>query len=95
MSYRVEYDSQWKKEERTDSWGMRRVAMVCFFLFVFCLVVNLFWVQGRQLLLQVLVPGDAVVTLAHLEQLAQNLHQGTSVQTAVMEFCDGILQGCY
>lgn len=95
MSYRVQYDSNMKWEAEKKSWGVRRLWMIglCFLLFVG--MVFHFWKDGAQVLLQLLLPGDAAMTWLAMEQLTQNLYQGMPLPVAAQEFCYGIIQAVY
>ena len=95
MPYRVEYDSRIKWEQSRKSGGkyLWLWTGICFAGFV--LLVNLFWDAGREVLLQLVFPGDAQVTWNGVLQLTENLRQGISLQAAVQEFCNEILQSCY
>ena len=55
----------------------------------------LFWEQGKQVFLKLLLPGDPAVTWAALETLVLNLEQGVSLPVAAQELCNGIIQSVY
>lgn len=95
MSYRVEYDSgiKWEKSRKSGGKYTWLWTGICFAGFV--LLVNLFWDTGREVLLQLVLPGDTQVTWNGMQQLSENLRQGIPLQAAVHEFYNEILQGCY
>ena len=95
MAYRVEYDSKVKWEQKSDRNPSRRFLMVCLFFAVFLALVNLNWGVGKEVLFQLLLPGDAHATWSGMLQFSDNLRNGIPVSFAFREFCDGILQSCY
>lgn len=95
MSYRVEYDSKVKWEQCTKPKGSYRVLLTGLFLMLFFLLVNFGWEEGKELLFQLMLPGDAHVTWNGMQQLSENLSSGIPLQFAIREFYNEILQGCY
>lgn len=95
MSYRVEYDSgiKWEQSRKSGRKNLWVWTGICFAVFV--LLVNLFWDAGREVLLQLILPGDARASWNGVLQLSDNLRQGIPLQAAVRDFCYEILQGCY
>ena len=95
MSYRVEYNAALKWEQRTQAKGSHGFLWTGLFLLSFLLLVNLCWEEGKEVLFQILLPGDAHVTWNGMVQLSDNLRQGIPLSFAVREFCNEMLQGCY
>ena len=95
MAYRVEYRSRIKWEQRTENKESGRYIWAGIFLLLFLILVNLNWPEGRELLFQRVLPGDAHVTWRCIQGLADSLGQGTSLPCAVQEFCNEMLQSCY
>ena len=95
MSYRVEYGEKIKWEKAEEDWGMRRVIITGIFCMFFVLLVHLFWEEGKEVMIRLLVPGDAVTTWNSVQQLAEHLRQGIPLEFAAKEFCHEILQTCY
>ena len=95
MSYRVEYGSQFRWEQSRETGGKYVWLWTLFSFGVFVLLVNLFWDEGRELLLQLVLPGDAQATWNGMLQFSENLRQGLPLELAVQKFCNEILQGCY
>lgn len=94
MAYRVEYSSRIKWEQKVDEKKSGSMMWAGLFFVLFLCLVNLRWDEGRELLFQILLPGDAHVTWNCMQQLMDSLRQGTSVSCAVQEFCNEILQSC-
>lgn len=86
MSYRIDYQPMKKVrglEKRTAP--RSALAALCFLLF---LVLTLsFWPRGAEALRALVIPGDAAVTVAALEDLAVDLRAGENVQSALEGFC--------
>lgn len=91
MGYRVEYgpmgeDKKWDSGKQGGNAGL----IAAFFL-AFLLLVNGFWPRGREVLRQLLWPGDWAVTSAAVETFAQGLRAGDSMGTAVESFCRSVI----
>ena len=95
MAYRVEYRSKVKWEHRSERNHIRRYLVSFGFFAVFLILVCLNWSVGKEVLLQLLLPGDAHATWNGMVQLSENLRNGIPLSFAFREFCDGILQSCY
>lgn len=66
-------------------WGIASgVLMVC----LFC-----GWEEGREAVRQLLIPGDAAVTVGAVEELTANLRQGSGLREALQCFCIRVLDG--
>lgn len=91
MGYRVEYGSAGKTSRRKREEKQRLPKLTAAFLLAFLLLVNGFWPRGREMLREILWPGDAVVTAAALEAFAQELREGEPVGMAVESFCRSIV----
>lgn len=86
MGYRVEYQPV-KKVRGAEKKTSRAAALTALCLVLFVLLVNGFWPRGQAVLRQLLVPGDAAVTVAALEDLAQELRSGEALPSALESFC--------
>lgn len=86
MGYRVEYQ-QVKKARRGEKRTSRLAALTVLCLFLFLLLVNGFWPRGAEALRDLLLPGDAAVTVAALEDLALELRTGEELSSALENFC--------
>lgn len=95
MSYRVEYNSELKWEHKDERKGSSRYLWTGLFFLCFLMFVNLCWEEGKEVLFQILLPGDAHVTWNGMLHLSDNLRQGIPFSFAVQEFCNEMLQGCY
>lgn len=82
MAYRIDYQATKKvrgMEKRTASLPAVAAALV--------LGAILLWPRGAETLRGLLIPGDAVVTVAALEDLAVDLREGQSMEEALDAFC--------
>ena len=95
MAYRVEYDSKVKWEQRSEVNHFSRFFVGCIFFAVYLILVHLNWNTGKEVLFQLLLPGDAHVTWNGMVQMSDNLRNGIPLSFAFREFCNGILQSCY
>ena len=94
MGYRVDYGPV--KQERKGRSSISRVLMltaVC--LLVFLLLVNSFWPRGAQVLRSFLLPGDAAVTAAALEDLSAALRNGEEISSALENFCRKVMDNAH
>lgn len=86
MGYRIEY--QPINPVRHGHIRRTRVGILtglCFLLFLF--LVTSFWPQGRDLLRELLIPGDPDVTMMALETFAGELRRGVTFSNAAESFC--------
>lgn len=90
MGYKISYEPI-RKLRGAQTRRSRIGALVGIFFLLFLLMVNLFWAEGKDVLRDLVMPGDAAVTTAALNQLSVNLKQGLPVQESVEEFCRAIL----
>lgn len=91
LGYRVEYgpvDMPAVEEEKRG--GYRLFLWTGFFVLFLALTVR-FWPQGREVLRELLIPGDPAVTTAALENLAVELRSGEELYTALEGFCREIV----
>ena len=95
MAYRVEYNSKVKWEHRAEGRYFRRFLMAFGFFALFLILVGFNWSMGKEVLFQLLLPGDAHATWDGMVQLSENLRNGIPASFAFREFCNGILQSCY
>ena len=90
MGYRVEY-APVKKVRRVEKRTVGIPAMTAVCLLLFLLLVSGFWPQGSETLREILIPGDPVVTVAALEELAVELGAGEELDSALESFCRKIV----
>lgn len=95
MSYRVQYDWKGKSDSNKKTGTVRRLFVVSMFFILFLGLVFHFWEDGSEFLVNLLLPGDAVLTWNALEQLMQNLYGGMPLSVAAQEFYHGVLQSVY
>ena len=92
MSYRVEYGWNPKQAQRGSCFGFRRFLFCAGFFVLFLTLVTVFWSEGREVLLQLLFPGDAEAAWNAAVLLADDLMQGIPLNDAVESFCREIIQ---
>ena len=89
MGYRVEY--QMEKTKKTDARPGRFPVMLGACLLVFLLLVSGLWPRGGEVLRGVLLPGNPSVTVAALEDFAQDLKAGETLESALESFCRKVI----
>lgn len=89
MGYRVEY--QMEKTKKTDARPGRFPVMLGACLLAFLLLVNGLWPRGAQMLRELLLPGNPSVTVAALEDFAQELKAGETLESALESFCRKVI----
>lgn len=88
MGYRVDYSREPKKQKH----GLfRPLLMTAMCLAVFLFLVTAFWPRGAQILRIWLLPGDAAVTAAALEDFTQELRNGEELVSALENFCRKVI----
>ena len=91
MGYRVVYTAV-KTPSRRGSRAARVAVLTGAFLLLFLFLVNGFWPRGKQALQELLLPGNAAVTAAALEELAAELGEGEELSAALEEFCRRVIR---
>lgn len=92
MSYRIDYQSAKKVrgvEKRTAPYSA--LAALCVLLIL--LLTGTLWPAAGETLRALVFPGNTVVTVAALEELAVDLRAGESVQSALEGFCHQVMDG--
>ena len=92
MGYRVEYEEE-RACRGTQKSRRGWLVMAGMWFLIFLLLVTLFWPAGADVLRECLIPGDAAVTAAALEDLARDVRGGTGLGEALKTFCQAILAG--
>ena len=85
MGYRVRYQAI-RKIRAVEKRKARRTALTALCLLLFIILVNLFWPEGSTYIRQLFIPGDASVTVAAMESLAENLEMGEGIWSAMEKF---------
>lgn len=95
MSYRVEYF--WDRDLRPAPVrrGIRPVLFMLIFFGVFLVSVSAWWQQGREVLMQLLFPGDRGAVVAAFSDLTRQLDQGIPLLEAAESICNGLLHDIY
>lgn len=91
MGYRVDYQPV-KKVRGLGKRTARAPALAALFLILFCLLVNSVWPRGAEMLRELLIPGDAAVTVAALEAFTTELEAGETLSGALEGFCRKVIQ---
>lgn len=90
MGYRIDYQPM-KNVRNPEKRTAGIPGMTALFLLLFVFIVFSFWPQGAELLREILIPGEADVTVAALETFARELQCGESLSCAFDSFCRHIL----
>ena len=95
MSYRIEYQPmKWPGSRERGS--LRRAALTGVFFLLYLLLVDAFWPQGRELLRELLIPGDPDVTMEAFGIFAHAIQSGSPFADAAEVFCRTIMgHGAY
>lgn len=92
MGYRVEYQPI-KKVRGAERIRSRVLSLTALFFLLFCVLVQCFLPRGAELMKEILIPGEASVTVAALDHFAEELRRGETVQNALLHFCQLVLAG--
>ncbi len=90
MSYQVVYPGN--PEKRPKKKPVPFSLMLCGWLLAFVVLTVRFWPEGAQVMQKLLLPGDAAVTVAALEDFAAELQAGEQLSGALENFCRSILE---
>ena len=92
MAYNIQYSLQYKKKYplKQKSTGKRGKTIAV--LLVICVCMLLYKQYADGMLKEVLIPDDAVVTVAALEGFSSNLKSGLTLNEAITAFCVEILE---
>lgn len=92
MGYQIVYEPASKKIPAFYKKSrIPEMAAACFLLFL--LLVNGFWPRGREVVQQIVWPGDREAAVQAAEIFVQELRYGEPFADAVESFCREILQG--
>lgn len=86
MSYRIDYQPM-KKVRGWEKRTAPKSALIAFSVLLVLVLTFSLWPKGAETLRVLVIPGDAAVTVAALEDLAVDLRAGESVQSALEGFC--------
>lgn len=92
MGYRVEYPSGTKVPVGKKK-SSKTLPLTVLFFPLFLLLAGKFWHQGATILRDALLPGDAAVTAAALQDLTAALKTGEPFVSALADFCRQVIQG--
>ena len=90
MGYRIDYQSVGKAKKQ-KKWHHSVLTVSLCLLTV--LLLNTVLKDQRALLLKIIFPGDAAVTVASLENMLTQLKAGAPFQDALLVFCRQVIAG--
>ena len=91
MGYRIDYSCPTIRQNTTYHAKGAVLPMTAVFLAMFILLVHFFWPQGRQVLRELIIPGDADTTVHAVTTFVAELRYGNSFSGAAEVFCREIL----
>lgn len=92
MGYRIDYPKGVKVPPKGTHASKTPFLTFLFFL-LFLLLTGSCWHQGANALKELLLPGDAAVTAAALQDLTSALKTGEPFADAFADFCHQVIQG--
>ena len=90
MGYRIDYQSVGKAKKQKKR---HHPALMLAFCLLTILLLNTVLKDQRALLLKIIFPGDAAVTVASLENMLTQLKAGAPFQDALLVFCRQVIAG--
>jgi len=93
MAYRIVYETGTARVQENRRNSARIWVLTAVFLVLFGVLTVKFWPEGREALVEILLPGDPEVTWHALETMVMQLREGEAVGDAVMAFCREIVDG--
>ena len=93
MAYRIVYETGMGIKTGQHRNTLRMWVMTGVVLLLFTAMTAAFWPEGREVLMEMLLPGDPEVTWNALETMATQLRSGEAIGDAVMGFCRDIVDG--
>ena len=90
MGYRIDYQSVGKAKKQKKR---HHPALMLAFCLLTILLLNTVLKDQRALLLKIIFPGDAAVTVASLENMLTQMKAGAPFQDALLVFCRQVIAG--
>lgn len=90
MGYRIDYQSVGKAKKQKKR---HLPVLIVSFCLLTVLLLNTVLKDQRALLLKIIFPGDAAVTVASLENMLTQLKAGAPFQDALLVFCRQVIAG--
>lgn len=90
VGYRIGYQSVSKGKKTEKRHGFLWFSSICLLAVV---LFNTFLKDQRSMLLKLIFPGDAAVTMASLENMLTQLKAGAPFQDALLVFCRQVIAG--
>ena len=91
MSYRIDYGGGVPVTYRVPRRKTSIQMMTALCMILFALAVGRFWPRGKQMLREVLLPGEPTVTEQAFSALVTDLTQGVELEVAMTAFCQQII----
>lgn len=90
MGYRIDYQAVTKPKKTAKR---HHPFLMLSFCLLAVLLLNTVLKDQRAMLLRILFPGDAAVTMASLDNMLTQLKAGAPFQEAVLVFCQQVIAG--
>ncbi len=91
MGYRIEYQPV-PKLRRVKKRRSAALALTGIFFLLFCVLVNLLWARGAEVLGKLFFSGNVAVTVDALEHFVMELGAGEEFPSAFETFCRTVIQ---
>ena len=91
MSYRIEYGAAVPQKFQPEKVKRHMRALTALCILLFSLAAGKFWPDGRMVLQRVFLPGEPSVTEQAFSNMISGLHDGLTLEDAVVVFCQEIL----
>ncbi len=90
MGYRIDYQSVGKAKKQKKR---HHPVLIVSFCLLTVLLLNTVLKDQRALLLKIIFPGDAAITVSSLENMLAQLKAGAPFQDALLVFCRQVIAG--
>ena len=90
MGYRIDYQSVGKAKKQKKR---HHPVLIVSFCLLAVLLLNTVLKDQRALLLKIIFPGDAAITVSSLENMLAQLKAGAPFQDALLVFCRQVIAG--
>jgi len=90
MAYRVDYADGGRQTSVCEKKHPLRAVLICFFLFL--ILVQLFWPEGKEAIQKYLLPGATETVWAAVDGFADQVRTGEPVGEALETLCRNVFQ---
>lgn len=90
MAYRIDYSDGGRQAATREKKHSFRAVLICFFLFL--ILVQLFWPQGREAIQKFLLPGATEAAWAAVDGFANQVRTGEPIGDALETLCRNVFQ---